>query len=92
MIALWTASVYLFRKKRFYWITVLPATFMSAVSCTYILMAKEGLQISTAIAYPIGIIFAAACFGTFFYTTVLGKGRHATASSCETEYAAAKSD
>lgn len=92
MIALWTASVYLFRKKRFYWITVLPATFMSAVSSTYILMAKEGLQISTTIAYPIGILFAAACFGTFYYTTVLGKGRNATASSCETEYAAAKSD
>ena len=50
MIALWAASVYLFRRKRFYWLTALPATFMSAVSCTYILMAKEGFQLSTAIA------------------------------------------
>ena len=33
MIALWAASVYLFRRKRNYWITVVPASFMSAVSC-----------------------------------------------------------
>ena len=72
MIALWAASVYLFRRKRIYWLTALPATFMSAVSCTYILMAKEGFQLSTAIAYPAGIIFAAVCLGTFVYTCVIG--------------------
>lgn len=78
MIALWAASVYLFRKKRCYWISALPATFMSAVSCTYILMAKEGLQLSTTIAYPVGIIFAVLCLGTFVYTCTLGKGKHAS--------------
>ena len=31
---------------------------MSAVSLTYILMAKEGFGISKDIAYPIGIAFA----------------------------------
>lgn len=68
MIALWSASVYLFRKKRFYWLTALPATFMSAVSCTYILMAKEGFQLSTSIAYPVGLLFAASCMGIFLYS------------------------
>lgn len=86
MIALWAASVYLFRRKRLYWITALPAAFMSAVSCTYILMADEGLRLSTAIAYPTGLIFAALCLGTFVFTCIMGKGKHADASSAEDAY------
>ena len=86
MIALWSASVYLFRKKRFYWLTALPATFMSAVSCTYILIAKEGFQLPTSFAYPAGIIFAAVCLGTFVFTCVLGKGKNAEAGTAEEAY------
>ena len=86
MIALWAASVYLFRRKRIYWLTALPATFMSAVSCTYILMAKEGFQLSTAIAYPAGIIFAAVCLGTFVFTCVMGKGKNADSPAVEEPY------
>lgn len=89
MIALWAASVYLFRRKRFYWMTALPATFMSAVSCTYILMAQEGFRLSTSIAYPAGIIFAGICLGTFIFTCVLGKGKNATAPAQEEAYEAA---
>jgi len=85
MISLWAAGVYLFRRKRCYWIAVLPATFMSAVSSTYILMAQEGLKLSSAIAYPAGLIFAAACFGTFVYTCVLGKGANCTSPAPEEE-------
>lgn len=86
MIALWAASVYLYRRKRLYWITAIPATFMSAVSCTYILMAKEGFRLSTSIAYPAGIIFAAACLGAFVYTCVLGKGKHAKDSANDVDF------
>ena len=86
MIALWSASVYLYRKKRFYWITALPAAFMSAVACTYILIAKEGLQLPVTIAYPIGLFFAALCLGTFVYTCVMGKGKNANAQAAEEEY------
>lgn len=86
MIALWAASVYLYRRKRFYWMTALPATFMSAVSCTYILMASEGFRLSTAIAYPAGLLFAAVCLGTFVYTCVLGKGKNADAETFDTDF------
>lgn len=86
MIALWAASVYLYRKKRLYWITALPATFMSAVSCTYILMADEGFKLSTAIAYPAGIVFAALCLGTFVYTCVLRKGKNAEAECFDVDF------
>jgi len=66
MIALWAGGVYLLVNKKNYWIAIIPATFMSAVSCTYILMAEEGLKLSISIAYPAGIIFAALCFGLFW--------------------------
>ena len=59
MIVLWTASMYLFREKKNYWLTAVPATFMSAVSMTYFFYAKECLGLGTAVAYPAGIILAA---------------------------------
>ena len=68
MIALWVATAYLMKthaKKLTSLITALPATFMSAVSLTYILMAGEGFGLSAAIAYPAGAVFAAALFGAY---------------------------
>ena len=65
MIALWVSTAYLLKKGKYRFgslITALPATFMSAVSMTYILMAEEGLRLSTAIAYPVGAAFAAILF------------------------------
>ena len=61
MAALWIATVYMLRSRKIKissLVTAVPATFMTAVSLTYILMAKEGFGISQEIAYPIGIIFA----------------------------------
>ena len=65
MLALWVASVYLVRHetKRFSsLVTALPATFMTAVTTTYIMMAKEGFQMSASVAYPIGILLAIGAF------------------------------
>ena len=70
MISLWVATSYLLKnaKKHFYsLLTALPATFMSAVSMTYILMAKEGFRISSAVAYPVGIAFALVLFAVYVY-------------------------
>lgn len=63
MIALWASAVYLakFVKPIYSVIAFLPAVFMSAVCSTYILVAPEGFNISSNIAYPIGIIFAIVC-------------------------------
>jgi len=64
MISLWVATSYLLRNRKKpsdSLLTAVPATFMSAVSSTYILMAREGLGIGREVAYPAGIAFAAAC-------------------------------
>lgn len=68
MIALWVAAAYLIKQGKYRFgslITALPATFMSAVSMTYILTASEGFRLSTAIAYPVGIAFAVVLFSIY---------------------------
>ena len=82
MIVLWAASMYLFKEKKNYWITAVPATFMSAVSCTYFVLAPECLGgllnsktaegatiYNTAVAYPVGIVFAVAMLALFIHAT-----------------------
>lgn len=69
MIVLWTASMYLYREQKNYWITAAPATFMSAVSMTYFFYAKECLNLGTAIAYPAGIVLAVVFLGIFLRAT-----------------------
>ena len=76
MIVLWCASMFLFYEKKNYWITVVPATFMTAVSITYFMLGNECLGqflnpaggFNTALAYPVGILFAALFLGIFLYS------------------------
>ena len=70
MISLWVATAYLIKKGKTKYgslLTALPATFMSAVSLTYILMSGEGFRLSSSIAYPAGIVFAVVLFGVYMY-------------------------
>ena len=70
MISLWVATAYLVKthkSKAASLLTALPATFMSAVSMTYILMAQEGFRLSAEIGYPAGIVFAAALFAVYCF-------------------------
>ncbi len=69
MITLWVATAYLVKKGKHpngSMFTALPATFMTAVSVTYIMMAKEGFGLSAAIAYPTGLVAAVALFVVYF--------------------------
>ena len=68
MIVLWSASMYLFYEKKNYWITAVPATFMSAVSMTYFFIAPECLGLSTSVGYPVGILLAALFLGIFLFS------------------------
>lgn len=71
MIVLWAASAYLVKMAKSHWMTSLPATFMTAVSITYILQAPEGFSLPTTIAYPAGAFAAIAAIGFFLYKTKL---------------------
>ncbi|MSS42627.1 carbon starvation protein A [Anaerosalibacter bizertensis] len=58
MIVLWASAAYLVKVKKPHWIASLPATFMTAVSITYIMMAPEGFKLSSKISYPVGFVVA----------------------------------
>ena len=75
MIALWVGAMYLFLNKKNYFIALIPATFMSGVSMTYILMAPEGFKLPTSIAYPVGIAFAALCLIAFVVVIMKKKAK-----------------
>ena len=70
MMVLWAGAVYLHRNgfpPIACMMAALPATFMSAVSVTYFIQAPECLNMSTSIAYPVGIVVAVVFFGIFMW-------------------------
>lgn len=64
-VVLWAITAYLAREGKLFWITLLPAIFMTAVVSNYILIAPEGFQLDQAIGYPIGI--GVALISTAFF-------------------------
>ena len=84
MIVLWAGAMYLAQNKRNYWICAVPATFMSAVSMTYFMMAGECMGLisffknNAKVGYPVGIIFAVACLALF-----LSKAKNAASKTAK---------
>ncbi|MGF1586682.1 MAG: carbon starvation protein A [Bacteroidales bacterium] len=58
-VVLWTITVYLVNQKKNYWITLLPALFMTAVISTYLFLAPEGFSLNKNISYLIGLTITA---------------------------------
>lgn len=50
-VVLWTITAYLILENKAYWVTLLPALFMTMVCSTYILIAPEGFQLPNHLAY-----------------------------------------
>ena len=70
VFTLWAITVYLVQEKRPYWITLIPALFMTCVSTTYISMAPEGFGLPAPIGYGIGaaaVIAAIVWFATWMH-------------------------
>lgn len=65
VFTLWAVTVYLVKHSRYYWIALLPAIFMTAVSSTYICMAPEGLTLSASMSYISGGLITLAILGLF---------------------------
>ena len=65
MIVLWAATVYLYGKKQPYFLALIPAVFMTAVSSTYFLIAPECLRLPASVAYPLGLVLTGLVSGYF---------------------------
>tara|TARA_R110002012_G_scaffold182726_2_gene349080 strand:- start:184 stop:1629 length:1446 start_codon:yes stop_codon:yes gene_type:complete len=50
-VVLWTITAYLMFNNKVYWVTLLPAIFMTMVCSTYILIAPEGFKLANNLAY-----------------------------------------
>lgn len=72
-LVLWAITVYLAQSRKLFWITLLPAVFMTAVTSTYLLFAPEGFSLPAAISYPAGIVIALSVLTLFL--TFLNKIR-----------------
>ncbi|MDR1302630.1 MAG: carbon starvation protein A [Treponema sp.] len=75
-IGLWTASAYLAKTGKHYWITLLPATFMTVVVTAYFFTANECLGplitgatgnagLTYTLGLVVGLVLAIALFGLF---------------------------
>lgn len=65
LFTFWTLTVWLYKEKKFYWITLIPALFMSAVCSAYIVVAPEGLSMPAWIGYIVAAIFTLVCLYLF---------------------------
>jgi carbon starvation protein CstA len=62
---LWAITIYLATERKNYWITLVPAFFMTAVVSAYLLVAPEGFAISTFYGQVSGVCIAAVMVSWF---------------------------
>ena len=76
VFTLWTVTVYLVRKQKCYWITLIPALFMTTVCSTYFFISKQMLGLSEPFAYGLGIaslVVAIVWFSLWYWREVKSK-------------------
>lgn len=65
VFTLWALTVWLARERKCYWITLLPAIFMTVVTTTYIFFAPEGLRLGYTLSLVLGGCISAVLVGLF---------------------------
>jgi carbon starvation protein CstA len=73
VMTLWAITVYLLKEKKCYWVTLLPALFMTSVVVTYILVAPEGFGLSYYLSLSIALSVVLLLLGLFFYKKIKNK-------------------
>lgn len=58
MLMLWAAAAFLIKSEKFHWICSIPATFMTAVTVTYLMNATIGFGLDISTATIIGLVVA----------------------------------
>ena len=56
VFTLWAVTVYLVREQKCYWITLIPALFMTTVCSTFFFISKQTLHLPGSVGYPLGIV------------------------------------
>lgn len=71
VFTLWTLTVYLVKEKKLYWITLIPALFMTWVCTTFFMFSPNSLGLNLYLSYGIG--FAAVLVAIIWFTRWLKK-------------------
>lgn len=56
VFTLWAITIYLTIRKKNYFVTMIPAMFMTLVTSAYILFANEGFGLPAKVAYPLAFV------------------------------------
>ncbi|TAJ13484.1 carbon starvation protein A [Marinilabiliaceae bacterium JC017] len=70
VVVLWTSAMYLAKQRKPHWIISLPATFMTIVCCTYLLVApvtNGGFALEPFDGYIIGLFLGICSLGLFLF-------------------------
>jgi len=65
VFTLWAITVYLVREKKPFWVTLLPALFMTVVCSSFIMVSKNAFGLDMTVGYAVGgaaLIIAVAWF------------------------------
>ena len=66
-IVLWTITVYLTTQRKNFWVTLIPALFMTSVVTTYLLFSPEGFSLNKQTSYFIGFLATLLAGLLFWY-------------------------
>ena len=66
-LVLWASAIYLMKAGKPHWIASLPATFMTAVVCAFILQADIGFRLPSLMANIAGLVAAAFALGALLW-------------------------
>jgi len=69
VFTLWTLTVYLVREKKNFWVTLIPALFMTTVCSTFCFVSKQALGMPLEIGYTLGGVcfLIAVIYFTYWY-------------------------
>lgn len=70
VFTLWMATAYLVHTRKCYWMTLIPALFMTCVCSTYFFVSPQMLHLSGTVGYPLGVlamVVAAVWFGLWLH-------------------------
>ena len=67
VFTLWAVTVYLIKKGKNYWVSLIPAVVMTFVCSTYLLVGKEMFHLGRTISFTVGSIITLLIVFIFIY-------------------------
>ncbi len=64
-VTLWAGAVYLAKRRSYWWLAALPATFMTVMTFTYILVEKSGFGLAAGVGTGLGLVLGIAALVAF---------------------------